>query len=279
MEPHGSSSITAWDPYSFFDRAVGSSINLEARKPPQFALLILNQEISDEKRFEALWENSTVRVCADGGANRLFDFLRNDEQLREKYLPDGIFGDLDSLREDTKLFYEARGVKVSRNPDQDSTDFGKCMEYIATCDGTIDAISGSDTKDENKKLAVVALGGFGGRVDQSFHSVQTLYASRQEPGASNRQIFLSSDQNITFLLNPGTNILQTPRSAIGPSCGIFPLGTPSTITTRGFEWNLEGAETRFGGLVSTSNHTVDDVVHVETTEPVLFTIEFREDCA
>jgi hypothetical protein len=71
-------------------------------------------------------------------------------------LPDGIFGDLDSLREDTKLFYEARGVKVSRNPDQDSTDFGKCMEYIATCDGTIDAISGSDTKDENKKLAVVA---------------------------------------------------------------------------------------------------------------------------
>jgi hypothetical protein len=32
------------------------------------------------------WYLATVRVCADGGANRLFDFLRNDEQLREKYV-------------------------------------------------------------------------------------------------------------------------------------------------------------------------------------------------
>lgn len=100
-----------------------------------------------------------------------------------------------------------------------------------------------------------------------------LFTAQQGPGLG-RQIYLFSDQNVTFLLAPGRNTVKTPRSLLGPCCGIIPVGGPSTISTEGFEWNLTNTETKFGGMVSTSNHTIDDVVKIETTEPIVFTIEF-----
>ena len=174
------------------------------------------------------------------------------------------------------------------------------MDYIASHDAPGACITSSSssfdssqgTRVECPKMTVVALGGFGGRVDQSFHAVgspilrittqaansiqiHALHTAQQGPGLP-RQVFLISEQNITFLLQSGANVLYMPRAFLGPCCGIIPVGTPAIITTKGFEWNLTQAETKFGGMVSTSNHVVKDEVSVETTEPIVFTIEFRE---
>lgn len=43
-------------------------------------------------------------------------------------LPTHIHGDLDSLRPDVRTFYANHGVKVTQDPDQYSTDFGKAMK-------------------------------------------------------------------------------------------------------------------------------------------------------
>jgi thiamine pyrophosphokinase len=104
--------------------------------------------------------------------------------------------------------------------------------------------------------------------------IHALFVAQQGPGLP-RQVYLVGDLNVTFLLIPGPNTISTPLATLGPCCGIIPVGSPSIITTQGLEWNLTNAETKFGGLVSTSNHTIDDVVNVETTEPVVFTIEFK----
>jgi len=48
--------------------------------PPD--LLILNQPIAHFDTFSRLWKHSGYRICADGGANRLFDMLSGD--LAEK---------------------------------------------------------------------------------------------------------------------------------------------------------------------------------------------------
>lgn len=103
--------------------------------------------------------------------------------------------------------------------------------------------------------------------------IHALYVSQQGPGQG-RKMFLVSDENVTFLLAAGANVLRVPRTALGPCCGIIPVGGAATVSTRGLEWDLDGVETRFGGLVSTSNHTVADVVSVHSTAPILFTIEF-----
>jgi len=38
-------------------------------------LLILNQPIASLEVFERLWRHTRFRICADGGANRLYDMF------------------------------------------------------------------------------------------------------------------------------------------------------------------------------------------------------------
>lgn len=50
-------------------------------------LLILNQPIAHFDAFARLWNHTGYRVCADGGANRLFDMFEGDlASQRETYV-------------------------------------------------------------------------------------------------------------------------------------------------------------------------------------------------
>ncbi|KAL7271324.1 thiamine pyrophosphokinase [Rhizina undulata] len=274
------SKVIEWWPTSFFSDEFSED---EEKGFKPFALLILNREILNLKMFKATWKNAQLRICADGGANRLFDALNPEE--RTEYIPNCIKGDLDSIRTDVRSFYAANGVEIIKNPDQNSTDFGKCLVYIAEND--LQPIfketssrnwawnSSEKISVEYPKLIVVAWGGFGGRVDQSFHSVHVLFVAAGEVGRL-RQIYVVSDESITFLLQDGVNIIHTPQTAVGPTCGIIPVAGPAIISTKGFEWNLMDAETRFGGLVSTSNHLKKDIVEVKASDPIIFTAEIRK---
>ena len=77
------------------------------------------------------------RVCADGGANRVFDELPamlpslSVEAVHQRYLPHDICGDLDSLRSPVAEFYTSHGVQChNMSADQDSTDFEKCLRFV-----------------------------------------------------------------------------------------------------------------------------------------------------
>lgn len=113
--------------------------------------------------------------------------LKNQTNILQ--LPDAIVGDLDSLLPHVGTFYESRGVKVIPDPDQNSTDFGKCLNYISRHSAlqppdftethdALDSWRGVKVSATHSQLAVVALGGFGGRVDQSLHSVCPPHSTR-----------------------------------------------------------------------------------------------------
>lgn len=61
-------------------------------------LVMVNSRSMNSSFALSLWSSFDTKVCADGGANRLFDGL-DPEQVAE-YHPDFIIGDLDSLRQD-----------------------------------------------------------------------------------------------------------------------------------------------------------------------------------
>lgn len=54
--------------------------------PPD--LLILNQPITNYGVFTRLWQHTDYRICADGGANRLFDMFTEGgrDQERDDYV-------------------------------------------------------------------------------------------------------------------------------------------------------------------------------------------------
>ncbi|OGM50824.1 thiamine pyrophosphokinase [Aspergillus bombycis] len=290
-----------WDPTRFFR---------DDHTPNPFALLILNQPIN-ERAFRVLRRHAKITLCADGGANRFYSMMKaHDRESTD--LPDLIIGDLDSITPDTRAHYANLGVRIIEDEDQYSTDFTKCLDYLranvgefissASSSSSVAKSEGEGQKEGGgSELDVLILGGLGGRVDQAFSQIHHLYSMTQSyssssPSTSSQEgtgrignLYLISEESITFILLPGVNTIQTPgtnRPGVSPAehaedlleenVGIIPLSGPARITTSGFQWDVVDWRTEIGGQLSTSNHIRSDVVTVESLVPVLFTVELAE---
>ncbi|KAF2092803.1 thiamine pyrophosphokinase-like protein 1 [Rhizodiscina lignyota] len=225
------------------------------------ALVILNQPIPNRRKLYSIWDRFVYRLCADGGANQLFEARM---PIPDKLLPDIIHGDLDSLDLGVRTYYENKGVKVSKDPDQYSTDFGKAMRLLL------------DQRVAGQLTDVLILGSISGRVDQGLGLLHEMY--REFTRHPEIRLWLYSERNLSFVLPSTTNYINLSNSwgLITGTIGILPIFGPATITTIGLEWDVENWETSMGGQVSTSNHIIaPTLVSVKTSTPVLFTMELK----
>lgn len=230
-------------------------------------LIILNSPLIDEYEVvRTLWARAHFVICADGGANRVYELMSSRQRGwdQEKYpvigYPDLIHGDLDSLRDDVRDYYTKKGVEISEDPDQYSTDFGKAIKTLI---GRV-----HDLRD------VVVLGSISGRVDQGLGLLHEFYRE-QHIRHPNLRFWLVSESSMTFILPKGKSTIHVPVSEglITSNIGIVPIYAPAVITTKGFEWDVQDWPTQMGGQVSTSNHIFADQVEVTTDTEVLFTVE------
>jgi thiamine pyrophosphokinase len=242
----------------------------------QTALVILNTPIRQPPSplFATLWSKSHYRVCADGGANRLYhSTAASDSLARNTYIPHLITGDLDSLQPLVGDYYQSAGCSVVRDPDQDCNDLDKALMAVS--------------KHKNSKSGngsgigrVLVYGAFGGRFDQEMGCIQALYKWSHK---FNHCMWLYDDLTVCWLLPADRmNHIQLPRfdSTIlnslgeGPTCGLIPVGgAVDSVTTTGFKWDLHQDATAFGGLVSTSNRVMAETVTVTSSHPLVFTAE------
>ncbi|PTU17831.1 hypothetical protein P175DRAFT_0504588 [Aspergillus ochraceoroseus IBT 24754] len=236
-------------------------------------------------------------------------------------LPDVIIGDLDSVRPAVRTHYENLGVRVIEDEDQYSTDFTKSLRYLRSHAGEIlssSSSSSSSSPGTPNRLEILVMGGLGGRVDQAFSQIHHLYlmsslysssssSSSTAPAAATTttttqpqnhpvtgDLYLISEESITFILARGKNTIHTPRTNRGDlarptphekqnendpppfleeNIGIVPLCGPARITTRGLQWDVENWSTEIGGQLSTSNHIRSERVEIESDVAVLFTLE------
>ncbi|KAH6857115.1 thiamine pyrophosphokinase [Chaetomium sp. MPI-CAGE-AT-0009] len=300
------SSIFEWNPAELIKgRPQSAHKRVSDSGSDGFALVVLNQPLHHLDVTRRLWDNAQVRIAADGGANALYEAAgeHGDSCFDDLAV---IIGDLDSLTTEVRSYYESHrptGPKtlVIRDPDQESTDFGKAVAYIRqhshaiTTTTTTTTSSDSQTHHDddnsnhsNTPLDIVAIGGLGGRVDQGLSQLHHLYLF--QPGADYAQgrVYLFSGESLTFLLKAGRHRIRVRDNlsgggdgsgdVFGKHVGILPVGGPSRLTTSGLEWDVRDWETRFGGRLSTSNHVLSttEVVEVETTAEVLFTIALRQ---
>ncbi|XP_044972942.1 thiamine pyrophosphokinase 3 isoform X2 [Hordeum vulgare subsp. vulgare] len=184
------------------------------------------------------------------------------DDVRSRYKPDVIKGDMDSVRPEVKEYYSNLGTKiVDQSHDQDTTDLHKCVAFIT------DKSPGPD----KSNLCILVLGALGGRFDHEMGNINVLHLF------PNIKIVLLSDDCLIFLL-PRTHShnIHIERSVEGPHCGLIPIGTPSTsTTTTGLRWNLDNAHMSFGGLISTSNIVDEDQVMVTSDSDLIWTISLR----
>ncbi|KAF8841821.1 thiamine pyrophosphokinase [Paxillus ammoniavirescens] len=231
------------------------------------ALIILNQPFP-LPLLETVWKTCSWRCCADGGGNRLHDLLgdaltENGQQLRDLYMPDLIKGDLDSLRQDVRDFYSSKGVPILHDPDQESTDLMKCVRALEEKEIT-----------EGNEYEIIFLGGLSGRLDQTVHTLSYLHKLRR----TRKKVYAITDENIAWVLDEGQHRIRIDHEVLGPTCGLLPVGIESTtLSTSGLRWNLDGRESSFDGLISTSNHLVpeEQFVTIKTSRPIWWCAELR----
>lgn len=229
-------------------------------------LILLNSPLDDLEYYRRLDSHAQFILCADGGANRLHDLCLQAapetdwKDALKVDLPSLIHGDLDSLRGDVRQHYTDLGVMITKDPDQDSTDFGKAVKKVVA--------QLPNARD------IFVLGSLGGRVDQGIGLLHELYRE-QTTGHPGLRFWFFSESSITVLLQPGTTIIHTPleRNLITPNVGILPLYGKAVISTQGLEWDVQDWPTEMGGNLSTSNHIVADKVSITTDFDVLFTVE------
>jgi thiamine pyrophosphokinase len=251
------------------------------REQQRTVLIILNTPIpkSPCPWFDQLWQASDERICADGGANRLYAYST-------EYIPNRIRGDLDSLNPTVRAFYEERNVNVERDPCQDTNDLDKALQVCVT-NGS-GPLTAEKSHPAQSSCRVVVYGAFGGRFDQEMASFAALYKWAPK---FNWQMYLYSDETCAFLIPEsipceiqlpfydGRNLEENPSIedliGEGPTCGLIPLGCRcESITTAGLKWDLDGTiPMEFGGLVSSSNRIMKPVVKVLASHPIVFTAE------
>lgn len=165
------------------------------------------------------------------------------------------------MRDDVRDYYQSQGVLVSRDGDQDSTDFGKCMQKLSA------RVSSSSVRD------VLVLGTLGGRVDQGLGLLHEMM--REETKHPNLRLWLFSECSLSLILRARQTVLTGLQKSrvFTENVGLVPIYGPAVISTQGLEWDVKQWATHMGGQVSTSNHVKADSVRVETDAPILFTIE------
>jgi thiamine pyrophosphokinase len=223
-------------------------------KKDNLAVILLNSRFSEFSRiFENLWDRAGIRICADGGANALYP-------RSERKIPDVIKGDLDSAREDVLTHFRELGTKIIRDPNQDTNDFGKCLEELNLRQG-------------KSSLDIVVFGALGGRIDHEMCNLSYLY----EWTKCFNSLTMLSDYNLVCLLDgPGRFTVIPDLSIEGPVCGILPVGSPcERVTTKGLKWNMNNQRLAFGEIVSSSNEIVDKVIEIQCSSPVIWTTELR----
>ncbi|CAH8514951.1 unnamed protein product [Schistosoma intercalatum] len=213
------------------------------------AVIYLNHPTSlPETLFKRLWKNAYPVAFVDG----------------TNYFPHFLTGDFDSIQPEVLEFYRSANVAVIETPDQEETDFTKCVRVII-----------NSIKQNNAELDVlVAVQMSGGRFDHEMGLIKTLYETKK---LTNIPLLLVSECSVTFLLDEGEHTIHASTGYEAQHVGLIPVGQPCQVTTTGLQWNLDNGTLSFDDIVSTSNRLLDEIVYIKCNRPLLFTMEYKND--
>lgn len=241
-----------------------------------------------------------MRICADGGANRLAKLLPGAFEPRrapgaasssgpasdpQPPLPTAVVGDFDSIEPTLLERVQALGVPTHcLAHDQDSTDLEKCLREArsilrrrrggvaaeAENDGPVGERSPATAPPAVRPL-VVAVGALGGRLDHTLGCLSTMHASRD------LDLVLIGEGNAARLVPRGSARIVPDLEHEGPGCCFAALDGPATATSTGLAWELHDRLLKTGVLVSGSNEITGTEVTIRTDNDLVWITRLKGD--
>ena len=169
-------------------------------------------------------------VAADGGA---------DTALIHGVSPDAVIGDFDSISDSARELIP--GDRQHPIPEQDSTDFDKCLRNIHA-------------------PLIIGVGFSGARLDHQLAAFNTLV---RHPA---QRCILLGEGDLAFLCPPSLRLDIPPDTPLS----LFPMGAVEGISD-GLHWPIAGLNFAPDGRVGTSNRTTGPV-YLNITAPKMLVI-------
>ena len=164
---------------------------------------------------------------------------------------------------------------------QDTTDFDKCLKVI------MDQFESCKFKDNlaSKSHGIIALCAIQGRLDHVISQINTAYNhsnkmykihnSMKGNDRNDKDLYLLSEQSLAWVLQPGEHIIHI-NSCPTQTCGYVPIFGPlRKVTTRGLKYDVTDQYMQMGGLISTSNSYVSNEVVIETSDTLLWIMNYE----
>jgi len=189
------------------------------------ALIVLNGKILDLNRLRVVGKEVDFILSADGGTNHC---------LQASLIPDLVVGDLDSISEESIQIIKKNGIPIEKFPvKKDKTDSELASDYV------ID----KGFKD------ITIMGAIGNRMDHTLANI-LLLTKLTEKGIKGRII----DGNNTIYLVEDELTLE---NQAGFYVSVIPITNSGIlISLKGFEYELENTEIKFGSTLGISNRIV-----------------------
>lgn len=217
-----------------------------------YAAIALNSQLP--KYFDKVWKQANIRICVDGGANKIWDIQDHDKD-HDILAPDAVVGDIKTIRPEIKHEFELAGTQFVDLKNQNFTDAEKAINLL------------SEMKCKNP---ILLLGAFDGRFDQT---AAEIHSALSPPDLS---IILADDSNFSNWIFPGRTKILTPQKVTTNVCGLLPLLKPVSLKTKGLRWNLNGQTLAMGKFISSSNEVAAKEVTIDTKVPIFWTLQAKK---
>ena len=190
----------------------------------KIAYLFLNGELRGNKDFylDFIKNHKGDIYCADGGANICYEL---------DLIPKEIYGDLDSIKDEVKKFYQEKDVEfIKFQIEKDYTDSELVLNEI-----------------QNKYHIIYCIAGLGGSIDHELTNINLLDIHSNLIFISQKEKIFKIDSNYKF-----NNMINTKISFI-----IF-SDKVKGLTLKGFKYNIENLDIKKGEARCISNVIVEN---------------------
>ena len=189
----------------------------------KIAYLFLNGELRGNKNFylNFIEHHKGDIYCADGGANFTYEL---------DLIPKKIYGDLDSIKNDVKEFYQEKNVKfIKFKIEKDYTDSELVLNEI-----------------QNKYDVIYCIGGLGGSIEHELTNINLLAKYSNLIFISEKEKIFKIDTKYKF-----NDMINTKISFI-----IF-SDEVEALTLKGFKYNVESLNIKKGEARCISNIIIE----------------------
>ena len=190
----------------------------------KIAYLFLNGELRGDTKFylNFIKKQKGDIYCADGGANICYEL---------NLTPKEIYGDLDSIKDEVKKFYQEKDIKfIKFQVEKDYTDSELVLNEI-----------------QNKYNVIYCIAGLGGSIDHELTNINLLDKYSNLIFISQKEKIFKIESNYKF-----NNMINTKISFI-----IF-SDEVKGLTLKGFKYNIENLDIKKGEARCISNVIVEN---------------------